>query len=84
MRALLAMANCADVEYNQASCCAHRCMSGFDACFPRHVAKVSRHTRTVYKTRIVCLLFPKIASWSGCEVMIFPSFIAALKRKGVG
>ncbi len=84
LRALLALANCTDVECDQASCSVFKSMSGFDASFPRHIAIVSRHARTVYKTWIVCSLFPNIVSCSGGEVMISPSFIAALKRMGVG
>ncbi len=84
LRALLAVANCADEERNQASWHAFCSMSGFGASFPILVTIVLRHVRIVYKMRNVCLLFQKIASWSGYEIMISPSFIAALKRKGVG
>ncbi len=69
---------------NQVPWYAFQSMSGFDASFLLQVAIVSRHTRTVYKTRMVCLLFPEIASSNGCEVMISPNFIAFLKRIGVG
>ncbi len=84
MRALLAAANCIDVECNQESWQAFCSMSWFNASFPMIVAMVSRHARTVNEMSVVCLLFPKIASCSGCNVMISHSLMAALKRKGVG
>ncbi len=60
MRAILVAANCADREYDQESWCALHSISRFDASFPMQVAMVLRQVRTVYKTSIVCLLFPKI------------------------
>ncbi len=84
VRALLAAVNLADLEDNQSSWRSFHSMSGLDASFLMHVVMVSRHTRTVYKTRRVCSLCPEIASWSGCDVMMSPSFMAAWKRSGVG
>ncbi len=62
VRALLAAANRADLEHNQFSWHAFHSMSGLDAFFLMHVAMVLRHVRTVYNTRRVCSLCPKIAS----------------------
>ncbi len=84
IRALLAAANQTNVEHDQSSWCVFHSMSRFEASFPIHMVMVLRHTRTVYKTRRVCLLCHKIASWSGQDVMISPSFISALNRNGVG
>ncbi len=83
VRALLAAANQADFEHNQFSWHEFCNMSGLHATFPMHVVMVSRHARTVYNTRRVCSLNPEIASWNGCDVMMFPSFMAVLKRNGV-
>ncbi len=60
VRALLAVTNLAEVEYNQVSCFAFHSIYRSDASFPIQVAMVSRHARTVSKTSMVCLLFPKI------------------------
>ncbi len=58
-------------------------MSGLDASFPINVMMVSRHATTVYKTRRNCSLCPAMASWSVHDVMMFPNFMAAVKRNGV-
>ncbi len=84
VRALFTAANQADFEDNRLSWCACHSMSWLDASFPIHVAMVSRHERTIYKTRRVCSLCPVMVSLSGCDVMTSPSFMAAVKRNGVG
>ncbi len=84
VKAPLAAANQADQDDNQSSWHALRNMSGLNTSFLNHVAMVSRHVRTVYDTRRVCSLCPKISSLSGRNVMMSPSFMAAVKWNGVG
>ncbi len=84
MRTLLATANCTEVECNQESWCAFHSMSGFDASFPIHLATVSRQARTMYKTSVVCLLFPNILSCSSIDVMISPQLDSYDEEEGCG
>ncbi len=83
-RALSDMAKQVEGNFNQESWRAYWSMSGLEASFPMQAAMVLRHMRTVYKTRVVCLLFPKMASRRCLEVMMSPSLMTALKRKEVG